>query len=80
MSYELLSTLCALAGFGITVGTVIARLASVIARLNTTVTDFSGTVTTLRKDNAIDHRAIREALSEHEHRITVLEGKIDAGH
>ncbi len=80
MSYELVTGLITLSGFGITVGTVVARLAAVIARLNTTVADFSATIAALKKDNAVDHREIHAALTTHEQRITRLEGRFRDRH
>ena len=73
MTWEIFCGIVTLCGFGITVGTLVARLAAVIARLNASVTEFSAAIAALKKENAGDHRAMQEALNGHERRITILE-------
>ncbi|MBQ8746247.1 MAG: hypothetical protein IJZ08_00055 [Clostridia bacterium] len=73
MTWEIFCGIVTLCGFGITVGTLVARLAAVIARLNASVTEFSAAIASLKKENAGDHRAMQETLNGHERRITILE-------
>ena len=80
MTWEIFCGIVTLCGFGITVGTLVARLASVIARLNTSVTDFAAAIAALKKENAGDHREIHAALADHDRRITVLEAGFDERH
>ncbi len=80
MTWEILCGIITLCGFGITVGTLVARLASVIARLSASVSDFSAAIASLKKENAVDHREIHATLSGHERRITILEEHVDERH
>ena len=80
MSWEIVCGIVTLCGFGITVGTLVARLAAVIARLNASVTEFSAAIASLKKENAGDHREIHAALAGHERRITILEEHADERH
>ena len=80
MTWEIFCGIVTLCGFGITVGTLVARLASVIARLSASVTDFSAAIESLKKENAVDHRAIQNTLNGHERRITILEEHVDERH
>ncbi len=73
MTWEIFCGIVTLCGFGITVGTPLARLAAVIAWLNASVTELSAAIAALKKENAGDHRAMREALNGHERRITIPE-------
>ena len=80
MTWEIFCGIVTLCGFGITVGTLVARLAAVIARLNASVTEFAATISAMKKENAGDHRQIHEALAGHERRITILEEHADERH
>lgn len=80
MTWEIFCGIVTLCGVGISVGTVVARLASVIARLNASVTDFAAAIESLKKENAGDHRAMQAALNGHERRITILEEHADERH
>lgn len=79
MTWEIALGVIALTGFLITIGTLSARISAVLARLEVSVRELSAAVAAHRSENGSDHRFFRQAVENHETRITVLEERGERG-
>lgn len=74
MTWEIVAGIIALVGFVASIGGMIWKLAALIARLEAAVKALGEAVGSLRGDNAAEHAAMQEQLTDHERRIGRLEG------
>lgn len=77
MTWEIFLGISALVAFVIAIGTIISKASQMFATLNATMNNLSDTLKDFKKDSKTDRKELHDKVDDHEHRIGILEIKVD---
>jgi len=77
VTWEIVLGLIALAGFIISIGTIVAKVSQAIAELKVAINMFNETLKDFKKDSKTDRKELHDRVDDHETRIGILEIKVD---